>query len=535
MNGPFWLELIVRSSVILLCAEGLRRWTQAQSAAFRHKLVLWALLLVLLLPVLSVVLPEIRVPVWTRKAAAHTMAGITVSEFPEALLKKNGRRDINWALLIWAAGVVTAAAPMAIGALCAFRVARRARRFPDPLPFCDAEVLLSDEVAAPITLGLRRPRIVLPASAESWSAGRLHAVLLHESAHIRRRDVLFQLCAHLIAALWWFQPLAWLLRNRLRVESELACDAEAVRCGLRPSSYAAELVAVARLAGRREYAFSSCAINMAHGSDLERRVHLILKPGAATARPARTVALVTILTGVTVAASALTLGPGQSSSEQGGSIMKRTLISGLLTSVGLSAATVTGAVHDSHGAAIADASVVVLNPDTGAKEETATDSNGRFSLTGASAGQYILKIEKPGFAPLLREFDLKAESNMDRQLTMSTEGSQPSTDDTVTDSDTRLKPIRIGDQVAESNLITRVQPVYPAAAKAEHTQGTVEIKTTISKDGVPVDLEVVSTPSSDLAESALRAVRQWRYRPTLLNGEPVEIATTVIVRYTLSE
>ncbi|MBV9444174.1 MAG: energy transducer TonB, partial [Acidobacteriaceae bacterium] len=48
-----------------------------------------------------------------------------------------------------------------------------------------------------------------------------------------------------------------------------------------------------------------------------------------------------------------------------------------------------------------------------------------------------------------------------------------------------------------------------------------------------VEMRVLSSPSDDLSESALEAVRQWRYRPTLLNGEPVEIRTTVIVNYTL--
>jgi TonB family protein len=63
----------------------------------------------------------------------------------------------------------------------------------------------------------------------------------------------------------------------------------------------------------------------------------------------------------------------------------------------------------------------------------------------------------------------------------------------------------------------------------------VELEATISKDGVPVELRVLRSPSDDLSESSLEAVRQWRYRPTLLNGQPVEIVTDVIVNYTLSQ
>jgi TonB family protein len=334
--------------------------------------------------------------------------------------------------------------------------------------------------------------------------------------------------------LWWFQPLAWILQRKLRIESELACDAAALNSGLRPSCYAAELVAVARSLRPSDRPLFSCGINMARGSNLEHRIEMILRPRILTTPMAARIAVASLLPALAVAASALTPGSDESSNTQGGSIMKRTLMSGLLTSIGLSAATVTGSVHDANGSAIANATVTIVNPDTGANQATATDAEGKFNLSGASAGQYILKIEKAGFMPVLREFDLKADTDMARQVTMSPEGAQSGPDDQVTESQNATKPVSIGGRVAQSNLLKKVQPIYPSAAKAAGTQGTVQIKATISKDGVPVDLEVVSAPSGDLAESALQAVRQWRYRPTLLNGEPVEVTTTVIVNYTLA-
>ena len=147
--------------------------------------------------------------------------------------------------------------------------------------------------------------------------------------------------------------------------------------------------------------------------------------------------------------------------------MKRTLISGLLVSAGLSAATIGGSAFDA-------------------------------------------KTASPG-----REVDAKNTSAAD---------TQPSSP----------KVIRVGSQVAEANLVKKVQPVYPASAKSAKIQGTVELEVKISKEGVPEDLRVVSSPSDDLAQSALDGVRQWRYRPTLLNGQPVAIITDVIVNYTLS-
>lgn len=529
----FWLELVVRSSLLLLLAAAMRRTLQAHAAALRHKLLWSALVLLGFLPVLSIVLPEIPISLWTPHS--QTIGHVSTQQIDGTMPVRHIARQRDWLVSIWAFGVLVALTPILTGALSVARIVRRARPFGDWEHASAASVLVSDEVASPITCGFLHPSILLPACARGWSAERMRAVLSHELAHVRRRDVPVQTAAHLIAALWWFQPLVWVLRRALRSESELACDAEAVSSGLRPSVYAAELLAVARSLGRSQYALSSCGIDMAAGSNLEHRVDMILNR-----RPAATPLAKSLLAGgalamAAVAASAFTLSSGQSFSEQGGSTMKRTLISGLLTSAGLTAATITGTVHDPSSGAVANATVTVLNPDTNAKLDTVTDSQGKFSLTGAPAGQYILKIEKAGFTPILREFDLRGDSNMERELTMSPEGSASQPADLVTDSDNSRNPVPVGGRVAQSNLLSRVQPIYPAAAKAAGTQGTVEIKATISKDGVPVDLQVVSTPSSDLAESALQAVRQWRYRPTLLNGAPVEISTTVIVNYTLSQ
>ena len=96
------------------------------------------------------------------------------------------------------------------------------------------------------------------------------------------------------------------------------------------------------------------------------------------------------------------------------------------------------------------------------------------------------------------------------------------------------KHVRVGGAVAQGNILTKVQPTYPMAAKKAGIQGTVELEATISKDGVPMELRVVSSPSDDLSQSALEAVREWRYRPTSLNGVPIEIVTQIVVHYSLA-
>jgi periplasmic protein TonB len=92
--------------------------------------------------------------------------------------------------------------------------------------------------------------------------------------------------------------------------------------------------------------------------------------------------------------------------------------------------------------------------------------------------------------------------------------------------------IRVGGQVAAANLIRQVQPVYPAIAKTAHISGTVVLHAVISKDGSIQELTYISGPPL-LMKNAMDAVRQWRYKPTLLNGEPVDVDTTISVVFTL--
>jgi protein TonB len=92
--------------------------------------------------------------------------------------------------------------------------------------------------------------------------------------------------------------------------------------------------------------------------------------------------------------------------------------------------------------------------------------------------------------------------------------------------------IRVGGQVQQANLINQIRPVYPPLARQARIQGTVRLQAIIDKQGNVVQLEVLQGHPL-LVQSALDAVRQWRYRPTMLNGEPVEVVTTVDVIFSL--
>jgi TonB family protein len=94
------------------------------------------------------------------------------------------------------------------------------------------------------------------------------------------------------------------------------------------------------------------------------------------------------------------------------------------------------------------------------------------------------------------------------------------------------KRLRVGGNVAAAQLIHQVTPVYPAAAKEQRVEGTVLLHAIIGKDGTLQNLMYVSGPPI-LMSSAIEAVKQWQYKPTLLMGEPVEVDTTISVVYRL--
>ena len=86
----------------------------------------------------------------------------------------------------------------------------------------------------------------------------------------------------------------------------------------------------------------------------------------------------------------------------------------------------------------------------------------------------------------------------------------------------------------ERNLISKVVPVYPEIAKAAHVQGVVVLHAMISKTGDVENLSVISG-SPMLTASAIDAVKQWKYNPYLLNGQPRDVETTINVHFTLAE
>jgi len=290
--GMSWLLSSSVKAALLLAASWLgavllRRGT----AAARHQI--WALGVAgaLLLPVLCGALPSL-LSVGTPTSDAGRSLVATAVVVTGGRTTSAGPEWPSWLVLTWAAGTLLVSLRFLRGHLAARRLSRAAepahaeawwsawREAAASLAITGNVGLgRSEAIRSPVTIGVLRPRVLLPAAADVWSPQRLRAVLLHELGHVRRHDTLIQLGAQLACALYWWNPLAWLAAARLRSEREHACDDLVLGAGIRPSSYAADLLEVARCISRDEAAPAG-AVHMLDPSWTEVRLLRILDPAA---------------------------------------------------------------------------------------------------------------------------------------------------------------------------------------------------------------------------------------------------------------
>jgi beta-lactamase regulating signal transducer with metallopeptidase domain/HEAT repeat protein len=204
------------------------------------------------------------------------------------------------ALLIglWALGVLALIARLVHGLLTVRRIAQRApevdgaawraalHEVADRLDIEELpRLVVSNAVRVPFACGFRHPTIVLPIEAMSWTDERRRVVLLHELAHIQRRDMFGHLLSRLACIMYWFHPLVWMAARHLRAESERACDDLAIRSGARASDYAQHLLDI--VTSIRGPVAPAVACTMARKRDFEGRMLAILDPERRRGTPSR--------------------------------------------------------------------------------------------------------------------------------------------------------------------------------------------------------------------------------------------------------
>ncbi len=140
----------------------------------------------------------------------------------------------------------------------------------------DVRLKSHPEVLVPLTWGWRRPVVLLPEGSDSWSEDERSSALFHELSHVKRADFLVMLLVRTSLALFWWNPLCWVVYRELQKEQEIACDELVLRAGIRPSIYAATLLAFRRSAGFR-WNPSAALLGMLGKSSFQERLAAILK------------------------------------------------------------------------------------------------------------------------------------------------------------------------------------------------------------------------------------------------------------------
>jgi beta-lactamase regulating signal transducer with metallopeptidase domain len=328
-------DVLLKVTLVLGTAFLVTRALARGSAAVRHQIWAVALVASLMMPLLAAVAPQWKVAVLPAAAAPAEQLAIASHDRPAAIADPVFEPipaltpDLSLApqpeaspfsppttTMIWIAGVLLVLARLAFGTARVWWIARRATPSPVWAPLgrdlawmlgIDRQVtfLSGDEDAMPMAWGLVRARVLLPAEADDWPLERQRVVLLHELAHVKRRDCLTQMLAHIACAVYWFNPLVWLAAQRLRAEREHACDDLVLAAGTRGSDYADHLLDIAR--SLRSGAWPTwSAVTMAHRSQLEGRLMAILDPALPRRSPTRRA--VAVFAGVAIVSIVLLAG-----------------------------------------------------------------------------------------------------------------------------------------------------------------------------------------------------------------------------------
>jgi beta-lactamase regulating signal transducer with metallopeptidase domain len=548
----FLLNTTIKISLIVFVALATLGLLRRRSAAVRHFVLAVALACAAATPALRLVAPA-----WQATSAWLPTSRVQLIDRPLSVLDESASSTpstggqvaadatsraalLRWFGVFWIAGVAASLGVLAVGLVRLSWIASRATRVTDgPWANINAELarafglrrlpvlLRSDHPSLLVTWGTWRPEVLLPSDTVGWSTERIRIVLAHELAHVRRADWPVLMAAAILRSAYWFNPLVWLACQRLRLESERACDDAVLRLGVDGSEYASELVTLARSFRSARQAFVPAAA-IARPSSLERRVRAMLNAQLNRDPITRSasIAAAAVLAAVTVVVA----GFGASAQSPFGSV--------------------SGTVTDQNGRVIAGASVVLSNAAAQEKHELKSDPAGRYEFAGVKPATYDLLFESMGMAALKRE-GLSVASGQAVAVNAAMQIGSVEETIRVIDAPNANPPLvrdwsgaratekpdpcaasAKGGCIRPPVKIKDVRPVYPAGSAG----GNVELVAVIDANGQMTNVDVTGDGRGGpadvgLADAAALAVRQWEFLPTHLDGQPIETKMRVHVSF----
>jgi TonB family protein len=500
-------------------------------------------LAVVLFPVLPVLLPSQRsAPPPLASFVESTTVALTGVSDDVALLS-----PLAWLAVLWASGVAVRVAWLFASQRRLHRLAAegtsldadpalsRARALaavhPTPLPLRGPVPVIETDQAGPCVFGgWADVQVLVPRQLAALPEDQRVAVYLHELLHAVRRDVQRGYLDEACRLVWWWQPSVWWMLARLRLARELQVDRAVVAAtGARRAYVEALLWCGTR---RRTLALSSQVGGGRHA--LVRRVALLCEE-VEMSRLRRWSSMVALSVGFASASALL----GQHSPLRAAQLIDvpagMTAQAGPLERVAvrptLDHPAPRRTLHVSPAWPVGVASAVRF------RVHLVIDASGRVAETriasgvGASAGRAVA-AEASAVLEAVRQWEFEPPSQA--PMLLATYVGTGDDEGTVLPLAEKRAPLRIDGTIGPPSKILDVKPEYPADAIAAKIQGVVIIESTIDTEGAVSDVRVLrSIPGLD--EAAMDAVRQWRYTPTLLNGEAVPVIMTVTVNFTLAK
>ncbi|HVE72676.1 MAG TPA: M56 family metallopeptidase [Thermoanaerobaculia bacterium] len=516
-NAPFLGAWVLTSIGIVALALLIERRVNAP-AATRHLLLFASMLMPAVLAPLALI--EWREPVAavasvTSEAGAVRAAPATVEH----------ERDYVCALAaLWAAGTILALLRTARDTQRWREARRQAVPVSDRAMPIDHPVEISNACREPAVAGIFDPTILLPAGEylDALTDDELETVLTHELEHVRRHDNLRALIAQTVCTFFWFSPVHRLARRRLVELRERACDAAVLARGCEPDSY------LSALAKSCTSSFQGSAVASMSRMQLRERMESIMTLDTQSSRGMSWAVRVGIVAaaGIIITAFALfapsplllasspSTPPGSFSADvwvrptPGGqhfATIKFEAPDGAFTTVAmLQSLPDERTITSVHGGRVYKV-VVHTNADASGSADVEVREGDQIVWTTVRTFAAVAPMKKAAALP-------ETES-----------GSSTSKYQRITPG---MKPPKV---------LTRVEPLYPAAAKEDRIAGVVILEALINESGVIDDVHVLKPLPYGLDQAAVDAVKQWTFEPATVDGKPVPVIFNVTINFRLDE
>ncbi len=278
---------LIRPIVLAAAAWLILRIYKVRHPASRHAVWTAVLIGTTVLPLVTVIAPQWKLPLLPKEPEPVAQTQLQLSndstETESSDVRLNAvvsasQQAVKFAwprpqtLIVWCyfAGILAMVIFRLMGWALLWRVMSKSR-------LLRARLHESSEIVTPVTVGVFRPAVILPAGWRAWSANTKRAVLAHEFAHIRRRDTLTSSLCRLAKCIYWFHPLVWWISRQMSELAELSCDAAALEKNGDPGSYSRILLGFAETVHAAGYRAALPGLAMASGSGMSHRIDQVFE------------------------------------------------------------------------------------------------------------------------------------------------------------------------------------------------------------------------------------------------------------------